>query len=229
MGKIFKVLSNSIRDVKAQDMDNGQKAVTVTGYLSVFGVEDSDGDVIQRGAFSRTIAENGPTGKGRIKFLREHDYRKPIGKFTVLKEDDYGLFFEAVLNMTTEGKDAAILYQSGELTEHSIGFEPIGYQRREANNYDAGWNFTEVKLWEGSAVLWGANELAKVQEIKSRFETLKTMTGVSNELLSLIEKNIVTLDSLKSSKALSNVDERATEDMEMAKEILSHFRQQLGI
>jgi HK97 family phage prohead protease len=135
----------------------------VSGYLSVFDVEDSDKDIILAGAFVESIRQN----FRRIKFLREHDYQKPIGRFLTLKEDSYGLFFEAQLNKTREGLDALALYENGELFEHSIGFIPIDYEVMQETK---GIIFKKVKLIEGSAVLWAANERAVLMELKSQSE-----------------------------------------------------------
>lgn len=133
----------------------------VSGYLAVFDVEDSDKDIILAGAFVESIRQN----IRRIKFLREHDYQKPIGRFLTLKEDSYGLFFEAQLNKTREGLDALALYENGELFEHSVGFVPIEY---EVIPETGGILFKKAKLIEGSAVLWAANEKAVLMELKSQ-------------------------------------------------------------
>jgi HK97 family phage prohead protease len=220
--KKYKSIAQSIKDVSEADG-------IVSGYLSVFGVTDSDGDIINAGAFAKTIAENGPNGKDRIKFLREHDYRKPIGKFSLLKEDSYGLYFEAKLNQTREGKDALILYLNGELTEHSIGFQPITYSVINDNTGRfIGYSFAEVKLWEGSAVLWGANEAAKVQEIKARFEAIRQIGNLSDEVLKTIENNILTLEKLKNPQA--DLDNQANEQKQKAVfEAIQDFKKSLNI
>ena len=53
----------------------------VTGYFSSFGNKDSDGDIIQKGAYTKSINEN----FDRIKHLLDHDRTKAVGKMQVLK------------------------------------------------------------------------------------------------------------------------------------------------
>lgn len=173
---------------KVEDVDKATR--TVKGYFSIFGNVDAHKDRIMPGAFKKTVAENGPMGKNRIKFLRDHDPAKPVGPIKELYEDSRGLVFVAQLNDTRHGKDLAILYDSGEITEHSVGFVSV----REEKNDEGGYDFFEVKQWEGSAVLWAANERAKVIELKARFDKLKTITELSEPLLERIEEFCILLD-----------------------------------
>ena len=53
---------------------------TVQFYGSAFGNEDSDGDIIMPGAYTKTILENGPGSRQpRIKHLQQHDPRRILG------------------------------------------------------------------------------------------------------------------------------------------------------
>jgi HK97 family phage prohead protease len=82
--------------------DIDEKAGIVKGYGSIFGNRDSDDDVIERGAYTKTIQENG----SRVRYLWQHDITKPIGKMTELYEDEKGLAFVAEVPKTTLGRDA---------------------------------------------------------------------------------------------------------------------------
>ena len=113
---LFKNTDQSVKDV---DTVKG----IVTGYFSVFGNLDSDGDIVMPGAFKKTIKENGPDSpKPRILHLYVHDSYKPLAKPHVLKEDKHGLYFESLISQTQLGKDVIQLYQDKVLTEHSIGY-----------------------------------------------------------------------------------------------------------
>ena len=147
--KIFRKGFNGI----IKDVDT--KTGTVTGYFSSFNHKDSDGDIILPGAFAKTIAENGPVGKNRIYHLLQHRSTDILGLPKVLKEDEFGLYFENTISQTSWGKDAIILYQDGVLKEHSIGFNIVLSER---DNDTSTTFIKEIKLWEGSAVTWGANE-----------------------------------------------------------------------
>jgi HK97 family phage prohead protease len=56
----------------------------VKGYGSIFGNVDSDNDIIEKGAYARTIKNNG----SRVKYLYQHDITKPIGRMKELFEDE---------------------------------------------------------------------------------------------------------------------------------------------
>ena len=142
-------------EIKGVDVQNR----LIEGYFSVFDFEDSDGDIITRGAFAKTIRENGPEGKNRIMHLLQHNPTKPLGKPVELMEDGYGLKFMTKITETSYGMDTLKLYEDGVLKEHSIGFNTI----KSGPNSQGINEITEVKLWEGSTVTWGANELALVK------------------------------------------------------------------
>lgn len=130
----------------------------VSGYASAFGNVDSDGDMMVKGCYAKTIAERGPSGKNEIFFLRDHSTSKVLGKPSVLKEDDYGLYFEAKISNTDLGNDTLSLYQDGVINQHSVGFSTIKDDWIPSSAArDSFYQISEVKLYEFSSVLWGAN------------------------------------------------------------------------
>lgn len=54
------------------------------GYASVFGVLDSDGDIVDRGAFTKTIAE-GMAKDGATILALHNDRLLPVGKTLELR------------------------------------------------------------------------------------------------------------------------------------------------
>lgn len=160
----------SVKNValKMEDVDESNRIVK--GYFASFDTLDSDFDVIRKGAFKKSIQENGVNSSGnrRIAHLRNHDWDRQIGKLLELGEDEKGLFFVSQLGRSTEGKDALLDYQDGILREHSIGFNYIGDKMKfvedSSLNADGHFDIFEVKLWEGSGVTFGANSLTPVIE-----------------------------------------------------------------
>jgi HK97 family phage prohead protease len=137
----------------------------VTGYFSVFGNKDSDGDIIAPKAYRKTLKENGPESEHpRILHLFQHDPYKVLAKPSELFEDKKGLRFVSQISQTTLGKDVLQLYMDKVLTEHSIGYQIIKSERDEKQEANI---LTELKLWEGSTVSWGANMEAIVESVKS--------------------------------------------------------------
>ena len=145
--------------VKDVDVKQG----IITGYFSIFGNKDSDGDIIMPGAFTKTLQENGPLSqRPRILHLLQHDTNLPLSKPHILNEDTKGVYFESKLSHTSYGRDTLKLYEDGVLTEHSIGYKVIKNEPKEDANY-----LYELKLWEGSTVSWGANMEALVTSVKT--------------------------------------------------------------
>lgn len=136
----------------------------VSGYFSKFNNVDAHKDVIRPGAFKKSIQESGPAGKDRIQHLYQHDIYQSLAKITDLKEDSEGLFFVSKIVKTSYGTDVLKLYEAGVINEHSIGFRTV--KDNPTPDYT---ELTELQLWEGSTVTWGANEEAKLTDIKSLF------------------------------------------------------------
>lgn len=195
------------------DIDDEQGIVK--GLGSVFGNVDSDGDVIEKGAYSKTIQEN----KGRIKYLYQHRLDKPVGSMKELNETNEGLEFVAqIATKTTLGRDVFEMIKAGVVTENSVGFSTVKQQfdNEKKINY-----IKEVKLWEISAVTLAANPLAIIsgakgegielakQFLEERFEALSRLlkSNISDELGHAVEFEIKSLKEI----ALSQFDERHTE------------------
>ena len=150
--------------LKVEDLDEGSRKVV--GYLSAFGVKDSDMDVIRPGSFVKSISERGPKSSSnrKIAFLRMHEWSNQIGKFLELSEDEKGLRFVGQLGTSTKGEDALRDYQEGIIREHSIGFRYVD-GKIEYNEEEEYYDITEINLFEGSAVTFGANEFTPVIDV----------------------------------------------------------------
>ena len=138
-------------------MDFDEKNSIVKGYGSYFDNKDSDQDIIRKGAYQKTIQENG----SRVKYLYQHDMMQPIGKMKQLYEDDKGLVFVAEVPKTQLGTDVIELMKAGVITENSVGIMPIVKENK--GDYR---EIREVKLYEISAVTLAANDQAKILDVK---------------------------------------------------------------
>lgn len=147
-----------------------------SGYAAVFENVDSGGDVIEPGAFTKTLAE----GWDRVKILALHnDCWLPIGRPTELREDANGLFLSAKVSDTTMGKDIKILLKDGVLNELSIGYDPVIFDYDE----DGIRHLREVRLWEVSVVTWAMNPQARITGYKSLQETVRQAEAIRESLL----------------------------------------------
>jgi len=163
----YKSITKAVTDVDV-------KGRIVVGYFSIFGNIDSDNDIIQRGAYTKTLAENGPNGKNKIWHLIDHYFAltHAIAKPKVLIEDDRGLRFETGFPGTLLANDILKLYESGHITDHSVGFQTINAFEQTINEVEVN-TITEIRLYEGSSVLLGANQEANFEGIKSISELNK--------------------------------------------------------
>jgi HK97 family phage prohead protease len=157
------------QELMVKDLDEGSRQVAM--YLSKFDNIDSDFDIIRKGAFKKSIMERGPQSASnrKIAFLRYHNWEMPIGKFLELNEDDNGLYAVAQLSESTMGNDALIDYKEGIIREHSIGFKYVKDKIRHVEDETMAsggfYEVSEVQLFEGSAVTFGANEMTNVVEV----------------------------------------------------------------
>jgi uncharacterized protein len=137
---------------------------SIAGYASVFGEVDAQGDVVAKGAFTRTLAKYNQM-KMTPSMLWMHDVAAPIGVWTTFIEDARGLYVEGTLAIKTKaGSDAYELLKMGAITGLSIGYNAVKITR---NSKEKIRTLTEVNLFEISLVTFPANDLARVHTVKT--------------------------------------------------------------
>ena len=104
---------------------------TVCGICVPYDVEQRINptliEVFRRGAFA-----NVARAAHRVKLLVGHDSRGlPIGRATLLREDDRGLYGEFRVSQGSRGDEILELVRDGALTDLSIGFQPLKDKRRQ--------------------------------------------------------------------------------------------------
>ena len=156
-------------------LDIEPESRTVKACWSRIGNVDLDNDIIVAEAFTKTIKERGPKGKNMIWSLVDHkaDMAHTLGKPKELYIEGDMLVAVTDLIETECGEDAIKLYEAGLINQHSIGFSTL---KSDVNQKTGVRTITELKLYEGSAVLWGANPetptLGFKGELKENKETL---------------------------------------------------------
>lgn len=160
-----------------KDFDIDVKALTdgsrkISGYASVWGNVDAAGDVMMRGAFAKSIIERGPnsTTNRKIAFLWQHQMDVPLGRITVLKEDEYGLYFEAEISKTQKGDETIAQLLDGTLNQFSFGFKYVMDKCTYDRSTDV-FYVGEVYLSELSVVTLGCNELTVFTGMKQLSKT----------------------------------------------------------
>ena len=220
------ITKNTSTEIRGVDVDKR----IVEGYYSVFDFKDSDGDVMMKGCYEKTIKENGPHGKNRIMHLYQHDPLQVLGKPMELIEDGKGLYFRTMIADTNLGTDVLKLYKQGVLTEHSVG---INFVKREYDNEKDCYMVKEAKMWEGSTVTWGANELSTggmmKGNVKDSVDKYKELSKAfysgdyTDETYKLIEKQIKHLEEALKSSLISKEPTQVTPKEDEAELILKLF------
>lgn len=136
----------------------------IEGYASRFGACDQGGDVVQRGAYARSLKALAAERRA-VKMLWQHDPAQPIGIWDEVREDDGGLYVKGrLLESVEKGREAAALIAAGALDGLSIGYRTV-----KAVKNDRGQRLlTELELWEVSLVTFpmlpSARVAAKAEE-----------------------------------------------------------------
>lgn len=157
---VFQKKANVSKTYSVKDVDTTGRILSV--YWSAFDNKDRDGDVILKGAFAKTIKEQGPGGIQEQWFIKFHNPDLEIATPFELVEDSYGLLARIKMPNTERANDVLTLYDEKHFKHQSIGFQTIKQQKKTGYN-----EISEVKLYEGSVVLWAANPAAKFVDIKS--------------------------------------------------------------
>jgi len=213
----------STKDISEAILDVDKETRTVKAVWANIGNKDYDGDIIAQGAFDRTIRERGPNGKKLIWSLVDHysSTKHAFGKPKELYVEGNRLIAVTDVVMTEAGEDILKLYDAGCINQHSIGFSTIVDEYDKATDTRT---IKEVILYEGSAVLWGANDqtptldvkaLTKPQQQKNIYDRLERLKSAirngsfTDETFSLLEIEFCQLQ-----KAVSEIEgtKKADED-----------------
>ena len=156
------------------------------GYASIFGKPDAMNEVVEKGAFTRTIK-----AKKQFPMLWYHDPRDPIGIITEIEEDEKGLKVKGELNLDVQSaREKYALMKQKAIRGLSFGFNTVkdlweGNIRR----------LKEVKLFEVSPCTFQAHPKALISNVKSFDAALKSLGGV-----------IETLEEFRSDRELSTAN-----------------------
>jgi len=173
-----------------KDLDNeGQ----VSFYFSKFDIQDSDRDVILKGAFKKT-KEN----IKRIKHFYNHNMYNVPGVLKEIGEDSKGAFAVSQLALKTQlGNDVYEQYKAGIISEHSFGYDVM---KSEWNEDKTVQTIKEIKLYEVSSLTaWGANPETNVIDVKSMeyLNMLLKSNKYEEKIVTKINEVLNYLESLK--------------------------------
>lgn len=155
-------LAQTSLEVKAEE----GRPLVVTGYISTFGNTDLVGDVVEKGAYERTLKE-WRERPWPMPLLLNHNQDQLVGKWVELREDSRGLFGEGELTPDHSlASDVAASLRHGALSGISIGFRLRDFERSKSGIR----HLRDIDLIEASIVTSPANPMARVVGLKSADE-----------------------------------------------------------
>jgi HK97 family phage prohead protease/HK97 family phage major capsid protein len=143
--------------IKSSDDESG----TFTGLASVFDNLDYHGDIVRRGAFSKSLAAGTP-----VPLLWMHkadDPRNYVGDIIKAVETDEGLEVVGKFDLNSEFGQSAYKNTKG----RRVSGLSIGYAVRNATKTAQGNELTDLELVEVSIVARGANDRALISSVKA--------------------------------------------------------------
>jgi HK97 family phage prohead protease len=174
----------TVQDVEARQAEDG--TMRLRGYAAVFNdpsVPMPFIETIAPGAFRKTLSETPD-----VRLLINHEglplARTKNGTLT-LTEDDRGLYMDAVIADTNEGRDLYKLVERGDVDQMSFAFRVI---RQKYNEDRSQRTLTEVSLADGdvSVVTYPAYQTTSVEAreaLKKAIDAVKEGREVTGESL----------------------------------------------
>ncbi|AQY37595.1 MULTISPECIES: HK97 family phage prohead protease [Bacillus cereus group] len=169
MAKTKETRTFDITKLSTRDATEEQPS-KITGYAAVFNSKTTIGgwfdEVIEPGAFARSLSENGD-----IRALFNHNWDNVLGRTKSgtlrLEEDEKGLKFEIELPNTSVGRDLAESMSRGDINQCSFGFW-ITEENWDYNVEPALRTIKEVELYEISVVSIPAYDDTEVSLVRSK-------------------------------------------------------------
>jgi HK97 family phage prohead protease len=188
MSKKIERRTYTVQDVEARQADDG--TMRLSGYAAVFNDNSVPLPFVERiapGAFRKTLSETPD-----VRLLINHEglplARTKNGTLT-LSEDERGLYMDAVIADTQEGRDLYTLVQRGDLDQMSFAFRVI---RQKWNEGRTERLLTELSLADGdvSVVTYPAYPTTSVEareELRKAIMAVKEGREVTGESLAVLQ------------------------------------------
>jgi HK97 family phage prohead protease len=151
---------------------------TFEGLLSPYGNKDDGDDIVEKGAYTKTLKEQ---GKNRP-LLWQHKSDTPIGSIE-LEDRPNGLWAKGkLLRELPKAQEAYVLLKAGVIKAMSIGFQSIKDEIKDGVRH-----LKEIKLYEGSLVTFPMNEQALITNVKDLSNPVMGGTNDFNDALSQVQ------------------------------------------
>lgn len=204
-------------EIKAAGKKDGLKEGEFKALVSVFGNKDSYGDVVQPGAFKKSLDEWAAKGDS-IPVIWSHDWSDPfshIGAVSKAEETDQGLVvtFSIDTEDNPKAKQIERLLKSRRVTQFSFAYDVVDGAFGEKDG-DEVYHLNELKVHEVGPCLIGANQATELLEAKANAAAQATKDGrvLSKESVRHLEAAKAAIDEALNTSAPSGVDSKTQED-----------------
>ena len=180
--------SMKTKEFNVQYKDEGTGSIE--GYASTWiRKADSWGDVVAKGAFTKTLKERWNGGKG-IPFIWSHqiDNLDSFIGTAEADEDEKGLHFVATFDDTEQAQKVRQLYKDGRLRKFSFAYDVKEAGVVTLDDNSKANELRELDLYEISAVTVPANDDAGVVDVKSGRRNSKADEDKLKEAIKLLQE-----------------------------------------
>lgn len=139
----------------------------VEAVFSVFNEIDSDGDVVTAGSVKSGYGDE----KG-VAMVWAHEWKEVVGRGEIFQDNNKAVFKGQFIMDTQAGRDAfATVKAMGDLQQWSFGYEVVDsevgmFKTKDGQEKEVRY-LKELKVWEVSPVLVGANQNTYTLAVKS--------------------------------------------------------------
>ena len=141
----------------------------ISGFFSTYDKEpDSYGDIIEKGAFTETIAKRAESGHP-FPLCFNHDFSAVIGAVDKIEDTEKGPYIEAHFLDTQQAQDVRKMLQSGAIYQFSFAYDVLEARQPDEEEKSKGIEnvLTKVEVFEISVVTVPANQNAVATEVKA--------------------------------------------------------------
>ena len=155
----------SLANIEYKSAEDNADILHIRAYALAFNNVDSYGDVIIPTALDNFIKSE---DFNRMHLCYQHKRDIVIGVIKEAGIDEKGMWIDADILPTTDGKDVQMLIKAGAVREFSIGYwvNKCRYERRDGYNYDIRV-LEDIGIFEVSPVTFAANPEAVLIDAKN--------------------------------------------------------------
>ena len=202
----------SLANIEYKSAEDSSDILHIRAYALAFNNVDSYGDVILPTAVDNFIKSE---DFNRMHLCYQHKRDVVIGVIKNAGVDEKGMWIEADILPTTQGKDVQLLIKAGAVREFSIGYRvnKCRFERRDGYQYEIRV-LEDIGIYEVSPVTFAANPEAVLIDAK-------------NEEREIEEKTIKNLDMENKELEMKQALESAQTEIKATKDVVSSMTAEL--